>query len=183
MGQDFGQFNLGPDRTTKSKFNAKPLLSVLGIFAAIAIIGAIAYAFINFYLLPKSRQTGTTQVEQQNSAATATSVMMTQEANIAIWSTATERARITSTPAKTQTPIASKTPTIGTVDPRTATVAVLMTQAAQARLTATYLGTAGILPNTGFADEVGLPGLISLSLVLVVVIFLVRRLRMSNQTG
>lgn len=183
MGQDFGQFNLGPDRTTKSKFNAKPLLTVFGIIAAIAIIGAIAYAFIYFYLLPKSSQTGATQVDQQNNAATATAVMLTQEANIAIWSTATERARVTTTPAKTQTPIASKTPTIGTVDPRTATVAVLMTQAAAARfLTATYLGTAGVLPNTGFADEVGLPGLISLSLVLVVVIFLVRRLRMSNQT-
>lgn len=108
--------------------------------------------------------------------------MLTQEANISIWSTATERARVTTTPAKTQTPTASKTPTVGTVDPRTATVAVLMTQAAEARLTATYFGTAGILPNTGFADEVGLPGLISLSLVLIVVIFLVRRLRMSNQT-
>lgn len=58
MGQDFGQFNLGPDRTTKSKFNAKPLLTVFGIIAAIAIIGVIAYAFINFYLLPKSNQTG-----------------------------------------------------------------------------------------------------------------------------
>jgi len=57
-----------------------------------------------------------------------------------------------------------------------------MTQAAAARMTATYMGTAGILPRTGFADEVGLPGLVSLSLVLVVVIFLVRRLRMSSQT-
>jgi len=182
MGQDFGQFNLGPDRTTKSKFNIKPLLTVFGVFIAIAVIGALAYAFINFYLLPKSQQTGTPQVDQQSVAATATSVMMTQEANIAIWSTATERARVTSTPAKTQTPMASKTPTLGTVDPRTATVAVLMTQAANARLTATYMGTAGILPNTGFADEVGLPGLISLSMVLVVVIFLVRRLRTSNQS-
>ncbi len=110
MGQDFGQFNLGPDRTTKSKFNAKPLLTVFGIIAAIAIIGAIAYAFINFYLLPKSSQTGTTQVDQQNTAATATAVMMTQEANISIWSTATERARVTTTPAKTQTPMRFKDP-------------------------------------------------------------------------
>jgi carbohydrate-binding DOMON domain-containing protein len=182
MGQDFGQFNLGPDRTSKSKFNIKPLLTVFGILAAIAIIGVIAYVFINYYLLPQSRQAGATEADQLNAAATATAVMMTQEANISIWSTATERARITNTPAKTQTPVASKTPTLGTVDPRTATVAVLMTQAAEARMTATYLGTAGILPNTGFADEVGLPGLVSLSLVLVVVIFLVRRLRTSSQT-
>jgi hypothetical protein len=182
MGQDFGQFNLGPDRSSKAKFNAKPILTVFGIIAAIAIIGAIAYAFINFYLLPMSRQTSEGQVEQQNAAGTATAMMLTQEANIPIWSTATERARLSLTPAKTQTPAPSKTPTLGTQDPRTATVAILMTQAAAARMTATYLGTAGSLPNTGFADEVGLPGLVSLSLVLVVVIFLVRRLRMSDQT-
>jgi cytoskeletal protein RodZ len=182
MGQDFGQFNLGPDRSSKPKFNAKPILTVFGILVAIGVIGAIAYAFIYFYLLPQSQQSNQNLVDQQNAAATATANMMTQEANIAIWSTATERARPTQTQAKTQTPAASKTPTLGEADPRTATVAVLMTQAAAAKMTATYQGTAGILPNTGFADEVGLPGLVSLSLVLVVVIFLVRRLRMSNQT-
>jgi len=33
------------------------------------------------------------------------------------------------------------------------------------------------LPNTGFADDVGIPGMFALALALVVVIFLVRRLR------
>jgi hypothetical protein len=182
MGQEFGQFNLGPDRPSKSKFNAKPLLTVFGIIVAIGIIGAITAAFVYYYLLPQSRQASQNGVEQQNAAATATVIMMTQEANISIWSTATARARPTQTLEKTPTAQVSKTPTVGTADPRTATVAVLMTQAAAARMTATYMGTAGILPKTGFADEVGLPGLVSLSLVLVVVIFLVRRLRMSSQT-
>jgi len=182
MGQEFGQFNLGPDRPSKSKFNAKPLLTVFGIFVAIGIIGAIAVAFYFYYLLPQQSQASQSVVDQQNAAATATANMMTQEANISIWSTATERARPTKTQEKTSTPEVTKTPTVGTVDPRTATVAVIMTQAAAARMTATYMGTAGILPRTGFADEVGLPGLVSLSLVLVVVIFLVRRLRMSSQT-
>lgn len=182
MGQEFGQFNLGPDRPSKSKFNAKPLLTVLGIIVAIGIIGAITAAFVYYYLLPQSRQASQNGVEQQNAAATATVIMMTQEANISIWSTATARARPTQTLEKTPTAQASKTPTVGTADPRTATVAVLMTQAAAARMTATYMGTAGILPKTGFADEVGLPGLVSLSLVLMVVIFLVRRLRISSQT-
>jgi hypothetical protein len=182
MGQEFGQFNLGPDRPSKSKFNAKPILTVLGIIVAIGVIGAITAAFVYYYLLPQSQKASQSGVEQQNSAATATANMMTQEANISIWSTATARARPTQTLEKTATPQASKTPTVGTVDPRTATVAVLMTQAAAARMTATYMGTAGILPKTGFADEVGLPGLVSLSLVLVIVIFLVRRMRMSSQT-
>ncbi|MGA9398363.1 MAG: hypothetical protein WBV22_08910 [Anaerolineaceae bacterium] len=182
MGQDFSNFNLGPDRTPKARSNAKPLLTILGIIAAIGIIAVIAVAFIYFYLLPQTRQTGVDQTAQQNAAATATANILTQEANISIWATATANAKPTQTPTSTRTPLASKTPTVGTVDPRTATVAVIMTQAAAARLTATYQRTAGILPKTGFADEVGLPGLVALSLVLIVVIYLVRRLRTSTQT-
>ncbi len=182
MGQDFSNFNLGPDRAPRSRSGSKPLLTVLGIFAAIVVIGAVAVAFIYFYLLPQSRQATTDTAAQQNAAATATANLLTQEANISIWATATARAKPTQTATVTSTPLASKTPTLGTIDPRTATVAVLMTQAAAARLTATYQGTAGILPKTGFADEVGLPGLVALSLVLIVVIFLVRRMRASAQT-
>ena len=181
MGQDFGSFNLGPDRTSRPRSGAKPLLTIFGIIAAIVIIGLVAVAFIYFYLLPQSRQTSVDTASQQNAAATATANILTQEANISIWATATERARPTQTATITRTPLASKTATVGTVDPRTATVAVLMTQAADARLTATYQGTAGILPKTGFADEVGLPGLVMLTLLLVVVIYLVRRLRTSVQ--
>jgi cytoskeletal protein RodZ len=182
MGQDFSTFNLGPDRNPRGRSGSKPLLTVLGIFAAIIIIGAIAVAFIYFYLLPQSQQSNADLAAQQNAAATATANMLTQEANISIWATGTARAKPSQTPTNTQTPLASKTPTVGTVDPRTATVAVIMTQAAAARLTATYQGTAGILPKTGFADEVGLPGLVALSLTLIVVIYLVRRLRTNTQT-
>jgi hypothetical protein len=78
MGQEFGQFNLGPDRPSKSKFNAKPILTVLGIIVAIGIIGAITAAFVYYYLLPQSSQTSQNGVEQQNAAATATANMMTQ---------------------------------------------------------------------------------------------------------
>ena len=39
--------------------------------------------------------------------------------------------------------------------------------------------TATALPATGFADEVGLPGLVILALLLVVVVIVSRRLRMS----
>jgi LPXTG-motif cell wall-anchored protein len=66
------------------------------------------------------------------------------------------------------------------VDTRTATVAALLTQAAQAKLTSTYLSTSTALPKTGFAEDVGFPSLMSVTLLLLVVIFLARRMRTSS---
>jgi hypothetical protein len=54
-----------------------------------------------------------------------------------------------------------------------------LTQAAQAQLTVTALPTSTLLPNTGFIDDVGAPGLVVMSIALVVVILLARRLRVS----
>jgi LPXTG-motif cell wall-anchored protein len=61
---------------------------------------------------------------------------------------------------------------------RTATVAFLLTEAAVGRLTITP--TASGLPSTGFADDMGVPGLVGLALVLIVVVFLARRLRTAS---
>jgi cytoskeletal protein RodZ len=73
-----------------------------------------------------------------------------------------------------------------TSDPRTATVqalltqaAVAQTQAAEAVLTVTPTPTQ-VLPDTGFIDDFGVPGLLAAASALVVVIFLVRRLRAAN---
>jgi hypothetical protein len=43
--------------------------------------------------------------------------------------------------------------------------------------TGTVIATSTALPNTGFIDDAGAPGLMLIGLALVVVIFLVRRLR------
>ena len=67
-------------------------------------------------------------------------------------------------------------------DPVTQTVAALYTQAALAELTVFPTSTAlGDVPATGFADEVGLPGLFIIGFVLVVIILLSRRLRSAPQ--
>jgi LPXTG-motif cell wall-anchored protein len=86
-------------------------------------------------------------------------------------------------PKAQSTPTASPTPLLAvptdtpvpTTDPRTATVAALLTQAASAQLTPGPTTTA--LPSTGFADQVGIPGLVGVAILLIVVIFLARRLR------
>jgi hypothetical protein len=69
-----------------------------------------------------------------------------------------------------------------TQNPATATVGAAFTQIAQtavtnANTTQTVIATSTALPNTGFADDVGLPGMFAMALAFVVVIFLVRRLR------
>ena len=51
---------------------------------------------------------------------------------------------------------------------------------ATSRVSATPLKTATALPQTGFADEVGLPGLLGLALGLVIVVFAARRIRLST---
>jgi LPXTG-motif cell wall-anchored protein len=51
-----------------------------------------------------------------------------------------------------------------------------LTDAAEGQQTATATG----LPDTGFADDVGIPGLLGLALVLIVVVFLARRFRMAG---
>jgi hypothetical protein len=62
-------------------------------------------------------------------------------------------------------------------NPATATIAAGFTQLALS--TQTVIATSTALPNTGFADDIGAPGLLLMALALVVVIFLVRRLRAS----
>ncbi|MBW8010214.1 MAG: hypothetical protein FVQ83_03080 [Chloroflexi bacterium] len=73
-----------------------------------------------------------------------------------------------------------------TVNPSTATVEALLTQAslaqtqaASAILTVTPTPTV-VLPDSGFADNVGLMGLFTLTAMLVLVIVFVRRLRFVN---
>jgi hypothetical protein len=58
----------------------------------------------------------------------------------------------------------------------TATWSALNTQVANNLLTATVT-PGGSMPTSGFADEVGLPGLMVMAIALVVVILLARRLR------
>jgi len=89
------------------------------------------------------------------------------------------------TPIAQATTAASPTPRATATTRATSTSQAVATSAGTARATATLrvsatpLKTATALPQTGFADEVGLPGLLGLALGLVVVVFAARRLRFS----
>ena len=94
----------------------------------------------------------------------------------------TETLTLTPVPTNTATPVLAPTntpePTSDeTVNPETATVAALLTQQAGEE---TPIPTATALPDTGFADDFGVPGLLLVAGVLMVVIILSRRLRVSS---
>ena len=86
------------------------------------------------------------------------------------------------TPTVTRTKVVVDDTATATATNDPATAIAMQTQLAAAMTaTASAAGTRGIggagMPNTGFADEVGIPTLIILALALLVIIFVARRLR------
>ncbi len=173
-----------------------------GFILAVSILGGlflIALLIMGGYLamqIPKNRAQQSTRVAQINFANTSTVSALTQVATQLVKSptpvpptatvTRTATATATATLQPTFTPvlaIATSTQmpvqTI-TLEPRTATVSALLTQAAQAQQTGTALPTSTALPKTGIAEDMRLPSLLGLTLILLAVIFVARRLRASR---
>ncbi|MEA4909820.1 MAG: hypothetical protein VB089_19515 [Anaerolineaceae bacterium] len=183
--------------------NNRTFLVAVGIIGAIFLLSLIALAVFALVILPQRNQERREQAAQINAANTATSISLTQLAIVQAqqltpsptWTSAAG-AFPSPTPVivlPTNTPVPTDTPEPtqeleaaavgGDLAARTQTVAALLTQAAQAGggvPGGTQQVTPTALPTAGFADEVGLPGLLGLSVLLVGVIFLVRRLRLSG---
>jgi LPXTG-motif cell wall-anchored protein len=156
---------------------------VLGALAVIALVCLVVYALV---LGPAQRAGEATRVAQVNAQNTQIAGALTSTAIVAAFTPTSTVTPVppTATRAASATPVvavASNTP--ASVDSRTATVAALLTQAAITTQTVTGptpTATATGLPSTGFAEDVGLPMLLGLALLLVVVIFAARRLRMAG---
>lgn len=178
------------DSISTSRGSNRTFLIVAGILGGILLIALLAIAAYAVLVLP-GRDTGqqtqaaeiiatnTAIAEQAQLTAIAKQVTMTP-ANTA---TLPPSDTPTLTPSSTSTPVLAptNTPTLsdGTPDPAaTETVAALLTQ--QAGGGATFVPTATALPDTGFADDFGVPGLVLIAGVLLVIIILSRRLRTST---
>jgi hypothetical protein len=144
---------------------------ILGGLVLLALICLVGYFFFS---------RGTNQQAEQTAQAQATQQAATIQAGLtqtAVAQNLTLTAAVTNTVPPTNTPVIAQ-PTItftATQNPATATVAAAFTQIAVS--TGTVIATSTALPNTGFIDDAGAPGLLLMALVLVIVIFLVRRLR------
>lgn len=152
----------------------------LGGLTLLALLFIAAYAGL---IMPRQRASRQNQLALLNAQNTQVAQAITQTSAAA---QATAAVTPTFTPTATQPP-STATPTATpvvllptntvqpTADPRTATVAALLTQAAVT--TRTVVPTPTALPNAGFADDVGLPAMMGLAVLLLGMIFLARKLR------
>jgi flagellar biogenesis protein FliO len=165
------------------------------IFAVAGLIGFLVLAMMlmaayAFFVVPRQKKARATQAAQINAQNTAVAQALTATAAAARW---------TATPTRTPVPTATPTPVGTTPAPAAATPTPVVAQASPTpaaminatafALTATSIAltSAAAVPSvqptslaqTGFADQVGLPGLLALAVLLIVVIFLARRLRQS----
>lgn len=169
---------------TTSRGSNRTFLVVAGILGAILLIALLAIAAYALLVLP-GRDTGQ---QTQVAAINATNTAVAEEAQltaIAKQITLTPTFTATLPPTETSTPIPTNTATpvlapTNTPDPATETVAALLTQQAGGGADETPVPTATALPDTGFADDFGVPGLLLIAGVLMVIIILSRRLRVSS---
>jgi hypothetical protein len=162
------------DGTPPEESNNRTFLLIaggLGLLVLIALCALVGFLFLRNNTQAQATETAIVLATQQQATI---EVGLTMNA-LSLGETQT--AAVTNTVPPTNTPvIAQATATLSpTSDPATMTVAAAFTQIAAS--TQTVIATSTALPNTGFADDVGAPGLIIAALALVIVIFLVRRLR------
>ena len=163
--------------------NNRTFLIAAGILGGLVFLSLICMAGYALIFVPRNQAAQATQQAQVNFNNTQVAAAFTATAQVLLF---------TNTPLPTDTPTATVTPVLAqptatlapdtdTPDPVTQTVAAAYTQAALAQLTiiptSTALAAASQVPQTGFADEVGLPGLVAMAILLVAIIFLARRMR------
>ena len=188
---DEKQFDEDPGANPPGEPEKKP--SNRNFLWAIGILGVIFVLALILLLIVAPRLIANQNTQRQETAAainaanTATAGAATAQRLTQLATTAPPTATKTLVAVKTNTPI--PTATLRLSDSELATVKALQTQMGPSgggavtstpRRTSTPRASATALPTTGFADEVGLPGMLGLALVMVLVIVFARRLRASS---
>jgi hypothetical protein len=187
---------LGDEKPANGNGNGnRSFLIIAGVLGGIMVLALLCIAGIAlFRYLPGQRSAQSVNATNESQATVI--AIGASETALAPMSTSTLRPTVipTNTKAPTNTPVIVVGPTKSpTVDLAIATRDALITQAAQTSGPATQAvqtstpstqavtkPTTTALPATGIADELGTPGLIAAAFFLVVLIFLVRRLRTAS---
>ena len=178
-----------PPEPPPQKRQGRPFLTILLILGVIFLVALLALIFGAPRLLANQRANQLEQAALINAANTATSMAINAQANqlqtqkvIAAY---TATPTITQLPAPTRTPtkaVATRTPVVastGLSPAELATVSALQTQmGTQGTLPPTPTGTS--LPETGFADEFGLPLMAVMAIMLILIIIFARRMRVPS---
>lgn len=188
---DFNNYEQQQQKPPQRNRSFLVIAGVLGAVILVALLAAAAYAMLVLPGQNASRAQKAIQVNAQNTATViaATSAALTEMAP-------------TDTPEPTSTPEPTATPEPQVVQPQvtemaigggltedmamTATVSALLTQAAESKpdtadQTAIPLGDPSViataLPDTGFADEMGIPSIVGLGFLFILLIVITRRAR------
>ncbi len=173
--------------------NNRPFIAAVAVIGGIflvAIIALVAYILLNGGNRAAQVQNDTAQIDAENTAIAQQATQLFQGEILQLTekaipsTTPTPTAVIavpTTTPAPTETLVVNA---IGDAE-RTATVAAFLTSVAVVTSTAqgtpaSAAATATALPTTGIMDNVGLPGMLAAAVLLIVVLFVARRIRLST---
>jgi hypothetical protein len=184
----------GEETIATSRESNRTFLIVAGILGGILLIALLAIAAYAVLILPNRDTNQQTQVAEINATNTAiaeqaqlTAIARQVTFTPTFTATLPPTATTTPVPTSTSTPVLAPTntpvtegPTITPDADATATVAALLTQQAEGTDEPTPIPTSTALPDTGFADDFGVPGLALMAGVLLVIIILSRRLRTST---
>ena len=175
MAEDFEVGAPPPEESSNRTF----LLAAAGI-GGLLILSMICLAVYALVLAPRQRAARNQQSTEIVLENTRVAQSLTETA-AAARGTASPTATRTPAPTASNTPtqvvvLPSNTPVLATVDPVTATAAAQLTAQAIAQAM-TPSATPTALPSTGFAEDVGLPGLVLVGGLLIVVVVVARRIR------
>ena len=174
--------NFEDEEAPPEESSNRTFLIAAGVLGGIVLLSIACLAVYALVILPQQR--AAQQAGEQNAQATQNAQINEALTATGVAFDLSQTPQATDTLAPTDTPVVALPTSTNTLeftftpDPATATVGAGLTQAAVVSTT-TLIVTSTALPTSGFADEVGLPGLAIAAVVLVAVIFLARRLRAS----
>jgi cytoskeletal protein RodZ len=155
MDDEFDFDTMVPEEPRRNRTFWFFLIGLLGI-VVVSVIGILLW--INVFS-PQQQEARNTQATQTAAALTEMALAQVPTSTVVQLPSSTLGPTNTQAPTQTSTPEVLATTSVPTIEP-------------------TITPTPTSLPSTGFADEIGLPGLVSLGITLVVIAFVARRIRL-----
>jgi cytoskeletal protein RodZ len=163
MDDEFDFDTMVPEEPESNRTFRFLLIGLLGV-VIVSVIGILLW--INVFS-PQQQEARNTQATQTAAAQTEMALAQVPTSTVVQLPSSTQGPTDTQAPTQTVAPVEQATTSVPTTEP---TIAPTITP------------TPTALPSTGFADDIGLPGLVSLSILLIIIAFVARRVRLGMST-